>query len=280
MGGGILLSEELSSSLTRLNFLPGWSTAVWRTLPSSLPRSHWRLAGTYCTALLLPASVSPQPSNYFQLCFLFWGCKLQQSFFSWSMALATYVWAQTLNNLVLLNLWYYRFNFHQHILIWKQMKEERPNKQQIEDTSTLFIKSWVSQYFVIDKTTVLCSRSFTEQKDHSVWASVWAKRCLFLDLFKSFPRNERIERTQKFVKMMTFLVYIVQRRSSPKAFFTGWSGVFSLWFYTLCINWYYPNLPIDCAHLFVYFCGVKPKILSVLKGQLLSIPRSFSQGNA
>ena len=73
MGGGILLSE-LSSSLTRLNFLPGWSTAVWRTLPSSLPRSHWRLAGTYCTALLLPASVSPQPSNYFELCFLFWGC--------------------------------------------------------------------------------------------------------------------------------------------------------------------------------------------------------------
>ena len=76
MGGGILLSE-LRSSLTRLNFLPGWSTAVWRTLPSSLPRSHWRLAGTYCTALLLPASVSPQPSNYFQLGFLFWGCKLQ-----------------------------------------------------------------------------------------------------------------------------------------------------------------------------------------------------------
>ena len=73
MGGGILLSE-LSGSLTRLNFLPGWSTAVWRTLPSSLPRSHWRLAGTYCTALLLPASVSPQPSNYFELCFLFWGC--------------------------------------------------------------------------------------------------------------------------------------------------------------------------------------------------------------
>ena len=171
MGGGILLSE-LRSSLTRLNFLPGWSTAVWRTLPSSLPRSHWRLAGTYCTALLLPASVSPQPSNYFQLCFLFWGCKLQQSFFSCSMVLATYVWARTLNNLVLLNLWYYRFNFHQHILIWKQMKEERPNKQQIEDTSTLFIKSWVSQYFVIDKTTVLCSRSFTEKKDHSIWAFV------------------------------------------------------------------------------------------------------------
>ena len=44
-------------------------------------------------------------------------CKLQQSFFSCSMVLATYVWARTLNNLVLLNLWYYRFNFHQHILI-------------------------------------------------------------------------------------------------------------------------------------------------------------------
>ena len=95
------------------------------------------------------------------------------------MVLATYVWARSLNNLVLLNLWYYDFNFHQHILMWKQMKEERPNKQQIEDTSTLFIKSWVSQYFVIDKTTVLYSRSFTEKKDHSIWAFVWAKRCFF-----------------------------------------------------------------------------------------------------
>ena len=191
------------------------------------------------------------------------------------MVLATYVWTRTLNNLVLLNLWYYRFNFHQHILIWKQMKGERPNKQQIEDTSTLFIKSWVSQYFVIDKTTVLCSRSFTEKKDHSVWASVWAKRCLFLDLFKSFPRNERIERTQKFVKMMTILVYKGDPHTKRCAI--GWSVVCSLWFYTLCINWYYPNPPINCAPFCLFF---RAKILSVLKGQLQSIPRSFSQGNA
>ena len=136
------------------------------------------------------------------------------------MVLATYVWARTLNNLVLLNLWYYRFNFHQHILIWKQMKEERPNK--IEDTSTLFIKSWVSQYFVIDKTTVLCSRSFTEKKDHSIWAFVWAKRCFFLDLFKSFPRN------------MRSMIYLHLRKDSqqvcPKVF--EWNLFFFFFKYT------------------------------------------------
>ena len=137
------------------------------------------------------------------------------------MVLATYVWTRTLNNLVLLNLWYYRFNFHQHILIWKQMKGERPNKQQIEDTSTLFIKSWVSQYFVIDKTTVLCSRSFTEKKDHSIWAFVWAKLCFFLDIFKSFPRN------------MRSMIYLHLRKDSqqvcPKVF--EWNLFFLLQIY-------------------------------------------------
>ena len=151
--------------------------------------------------------------------------------------------------------WYSHLTFN--YTSWYESKWRKTNQtnNKMEDTATLFIKSWVCN--ILWSTKPPCSVRDPSQSKKIILFEPLCKRCLFLDLFKSFPRNERIERTQKFVKMMTFLVYIVQRRSSPKAFFTGWSGVFSLWFYTLCINWYYPNLPIDCAHLFVYFCGVK-----------------------